>query len=146
MVSELHHGALMLVRRQNHILLLQRAPHVKHFPSLWTLPSGIVEIGEDPTKAAIRETKEEALIEIQEKHAQLVHIMDRTKPDGEHWLDHFFQTTIWQGQPRVGEPTKFTRLDWHPITHLPPNTIPFVRHAIDQILRGNSTSSYHNHT
>ena len=53
-------GAVILAQR--HILLIQRG----HPPAIgqWTLPGGVVELGESPEEAIIREVREECSLEI----------------------------------------------------------------------------------
>ena len=53
-------GAVILA--QEHILLIQRGQP----PAIgqWTLPGGVVEVGESPEEAIIREVREECSVEI----------------------------------------------------------------------------------
>ena len=56
-------GIHLLVRKEGKFLVLKRASNVKE-PDCWDLPGGTNEWGEQPVEAAIRETKEEAGLEI----------------------------------------------------------------------------------
>jgi len=47
------------------ILLLKRSNDRKVYPSMWSLPSGMVEWGEEVREALIRELKEEANLDIE---------------------------------------------------------------------------------
>jgi 8-oxo-dGTP diphosphatase len=53
-------AAAVLVERNDHILLVQRAN--EPYRGLWTLPAGFVNAGEDPAEAAARECLEETCL------------------------------------------------------------------------------------
>lgn len=50
----------MILNESNKILLLQRNPKLRGTDN-WDLPGGLVEQGEDPEQALIREVKEEQI-------------------------------------------------------------------------------------
>ena len=56
-------GAGCLIVVENHALLLQRNQYCKH-PLTWCVPGGGIDEGETAHEAAIRETKEEANINL----------------------------------------------------------------------------------
>jgi 8-oxo-dGTP diphosphatase len=45
--------------RESRVLLQFRGPSFTYFPNHWTLPGGMVEKGESPEQAMVREVKEE---------------------------------------------------------------------------------------
>jgi len=49
---------------EDEIMLCLRSPNMGHYASHWSIPSGFVEEGETPQEGAIRELKEETMIEI----------------------------------------------------------------------------------
>jgi 8-oxo-dGTP diphosphatase len=55
---------VFIFNSEGQILTLLRSQTVKNRPGTWDLPGGTVEFGEDPTDAVIRETKEEANIDL----------------------------------------------------------------------------------
>lgn len=57
--------ALALIRRDDTVLLVQQ----RDPPGYWSLPGGVVERGESPDQAAIREVKEETGLDIRLKRA-----------------------------------------------------------------------------
>ena len=54
--------AVALVQKSGKILLIRRGNRPKH--GYWSFPTGFIDIGETPAETAIRETKEEANVEI----------------------------------------------------------------------------------
>ncbi len=52
--------ALVLIRRDDTVLLVQQ----RDPPGYWSLPGGVVEYGESPDRAAIREVKEETGLDV----------------------------------------------------------------------------------
>jgi mutator protein MutT len=55
----------LIINDNGEILLLQRAKDETTLPEYWDIPGGTLEDGEDPAVGAIRETKEEAGIDIE---------------------------------------------------------------------------------
>jgi mutator protein MutT len=54
----------LIANDKGEILILQRAGDETTLPGYWDIPGGTLEDGEDPAVGAIRETKEEAGIDI----------------------------------------------------------------------------------
>jgi mutator protein MutT len=55
-----------IVVRSGHVLLCHRSTTRAWYPDVWDLPGGHVEIGESPTRALVRELREELGIVIEE--------------------------------------------------------------------------------
>lgn len=68
----------ILYNEQNEALLVQRSDH-ESFPEKWELPSGKVEIGEDPVEALEREFEEEVNLEVE--YGQPLNVRDYTTSD-----------------------------------------------------------------
>lgn len=60
-------GIHILIRKENKYLLLRRSSNDKENPDNWDLPGGGIDFGEQPFDAAIRESKEEAGVDIRTK-------------------------------------------------------------------------------
>lgn len=60
-------AVVILLNDRQEVLVLKRSPHSNSFPNRWNFPGGGVEPGEDIREAAVREMKEEANLEINEK-------------------------------------------------------------------------------
>ncbi|MBI2232341.1 MAG: NUDIX domain-containing protein [Candidatus Aenigmarchaeota archaeon] len=97
----------------------------------YSVVAGHLDGNETFLQAMIREAKEEAGIEINEKDLQVVHVMHR-KTDHER-IDFFIQAKNWKGELRNMEPQRCDDLGWFGINDLPENTIPYVKQAIDCI-------------
>lgn len=86
-------SAAVIIEQDGHVLLLQRGPTAPWMPNRWNLPGGIVEPGETPVQAAVREAEEETGLRIWR-----IQSFARARIPGET-LDVFYATR-WTG-PRV---------------------------------------------
>jgi hypothetical protein len=57
-------------------------------------------------------------------------------------IDFFFVARTWRGEVTNLEPRKCDDLSWFSADQLPPNTIPYVRSAIDHFAKHNSYSEF----
>jgi 8-oxo-dGTP diphosphatase len=128
-----HIAVLALLERGKNILFLKRSPHVSFAPGTFTLLSGSVEPGESVRLAVVREVKEETGITINPNDLSFVHVMHRQKENGDVWVDFFFQTKKWEGEPYIAEPDKFDDLQWFSLDKLPDNILPFLRICLKDI-------------
>lgn len=115
---------LFLVRDPQ-ILLLRRY-NTGFQDGNYSVPTGHLEGNETATEAMQREAKEECGIIV--KALEPCGVMHR-KSDQER-IDLFFTTSTWRGQIVNREPDKCDDLTWFPMSALPENTIPYVRHAL----------------
>ena len=70
----------IILKHGDEVLLCKRSPE-KSMPNIWSIPSGHIEDGESPGRAAIREFYEETNLEIDTK-IDLVGFVDKLKEDG----------------------------------------------------------------
>jgi ADP-ribose pyrophosphatase YjhB (NUDIX family) len=119
--------------RDAEILLLRRF-NTGYEDGNYSVVAGHVDAGESVTQAAVREIGEEAGVVVDLKDLQIVHIMNRKSNDER--VDFFMTVRQWSGEIVNKEPDKCDDLSWHPITNLPGNTIPYVRHAIECFQNG----------
>lgn len=90
-------AASALIRRGNEILLIQRRyPPGK---GKWALPGGVVEQGESPEQAAVREIKEELGIEIQIK--KLIGVYNAAIRDGD--LEYNYDIHCFEADYKDGD-------------------------------------------
>lgn len=114
--------------KDNKILLLRRY-NTGYEDGNYGLPAGHLEDNESAAQALCREVKEETSIRLKPQDLKLVHVMHRKESDNR--IDLFFITKSYQGIPKNSEPEKCDDINWFPINHLPPNTIPYIRQAIE---------------
>jgi hypothetical protein len=60
----------------------------------------------------------------------------------EERVSFFFTPRARHGEPSNREPHKCSELAWYPMDALPPNMVPYVRHAIEQVRERNAYSEY----
>ena len=97
----------------------------------YTLIGGALEAKEFPKEALIRESMEEAGIQVYADDLRLVHTLFKQKHDDLR-IVMYFKASRWEGQIISREPEKFTRVSWKSLQELPKSTSPTVRHVLEQ--------------
>jgi 8-oxo-dGTP diphosphatase len=136
MVSAVHlllerHGWVLLARRHN----------TGYEDGNFSVPAGHLDGGEPVSAAMVREGREEIGILLRPRDLRVVHVMHRQAAGGER-VDFFLAADRWDGEPRIMEPDKCDRLEWHPVDGLPANVVPYVRAALGHVRRGVRYSEY----
>lgn len=119
--------------KDEQILLLRRF-NTGYEDGKYSVVAGHVDAGETVTQAAMREAQEEIGVLLTPADLQIVHVMNR-KSDDER-IDFFVIIRRWQGEVTNLEPHKCDDLAWCALDALPPNTIPYVRQAIENYKAG----------
>lgn len=134
-------AAFVLLERDGKILLASRC-NTGYADGMYQMPSGHIEPDEYPVEAAAREAKEEVGVDIALADLEFVHVSYRiNKIDSAgDYVDFFFRTTEWKGEPYIAEPDKCDDLVWVPLDALPENTVPTTREAIDELLKKKTLS------
>lgn len=122
-------GVGVILLQQNKVLLGQRIG--AHGANTWSFPGGHLEFNESWADCAIRETKEETGLEIEQ--VQFAAVTNDLFPlERRHYVTIFMISRHIQGQPVVMEPHKCMRWDWFSWHELPtPLFIP-VQNLIAQ--------------
>lgn len=107
----------------------------------YTLLGGWVEKGETPLEAIIRESKEEAGIELLPVDLELVHTLHKQK-SRERRITLYFRATHFEGRARSMEPHKFREVDWFKWRKLPDKLSPTTEHVLLQYRSGSKYSEY----
>lgn len=111
------------------LLALRRRPPEA---GAWSLLGGRLELYERMVDCAVRESKEEAGVEIAIR--QLLCVTDHIVLDEhEHWVAPAFLARIVAGEPANKEPDKTAELRWFPLTSLPENLTITARAAIEAL-------------
>ena len=100
----------------------------------YSVPAGHLDGGETVIEAARRELREEIGVEAAAGGLRVVGVMHRRS--ARERIDFFVAVEAWTGDPVNAEPDKCDHLGWFPLAGLPDNLVPYVRHALDQHLRG----------
>ena len=105
-------------------LLLLRRANTGFMDGHYTLPGGHRHAGEEIVTAAIRECREEALVEV----ASIKPVVVMPYDGG---VDFIFEATRWSGTPGIGEPDKCDGVLFAPTDALPSPTVAFVAAALE---------------
>ena len=107
-------GVGVLIQREDEYLLIKRA--AKPDQGLWTVPGGLIEVGERAKDAAAREVLEETglVVEVGER----LGVVDKIETDGEgktlyHFIILFFEATPVSGELRAMDDALDSR--WVPL-------------------------------
>jgi len=87
----------------------------------WSLPSGVVEPGEQPADTLIREVAEEACVQIRPERLALLSVDDElTYPNGDRcqYVSMTFRCRYLGGEARVGD-EESTEVRWFAVNALP---------------------------
>jgi len=125
----------VIPKRDNEILVAQRY-NTGYGDGFYSFAAGHVERGESVTQTAIRESEEEIGILLNEDALQFGHVLHRCSDDGIIYCDFFFVVEKWEGTPAIMEPHRCDGIRWVPIDTLPENTLPYIRHVVEQIFVG----------
>lgn len=125
-------GIGVLIFKDGKILLHQRKG--AHGEGEWAFPGGHLEYLERFEEAAVRETREECGIEIQNLRFQYVANVQQYSP--KHYV-HIGMLADWKsGEPEILEPDRSGPWDWYPLAHLPQPLFAMCELALDSFRTG----------
>ena len=122
---------LILYHRGKILLLRQTKPNGGNY----TLVGGKVEKGEFAMECLIRETREEAGIQLNAKDLQLVHLLHKITGK-KHRIVMYFKAYRWKGELEAREREKFRAAEWFPLDKLPKNLTETVKHVLREYRDG----------
>jgi len=109
-------GIGVLVKRDGKILLQKRIG--AHGTNTWSPPGGHMEYGETPEQTAIRETKEEVNVEI--NNPRVVGVTnDIHHAESKHYITIFVEADYAGGEPKLNEPDRTADVKWFSLDELP---------------------------
>ena len=109
-------GVTAAVLRDGDVLLVRRADN-----GMWAPVTGIVDPGEHPAQAAVREVREETGIECAVEELAWVNVTQpivHVNGDRAQYLDHTFRCRYVAGEPYPAD-DESTDARWFPVTGLP---------------------------
>ena len=121
-------GVHVLLERGEEVLLMRRAG-TGFFDGLYSLPGGHVDEGESLRATAVREMREELGVEVDADALEVLGVVHRRSDTNR--IDFFVRAGRFAGEPRIVEPDKCDRLEWHAPRLLPAETVPYVRAALE---------------
>jgi 8-oxo-dGTP diphosphatase len=89
--KRLSSGAMMLENERCELLVIKA-----NYKNYWTLPGGIIDQGETPKQAAIRETSEEVGVLLDSAKVKFVAVVDRISSDA-HTYQFIFKAPVAAG-------------------------------------------------
>ena len=113
-------GVTAVVLRDGEVLLVKRADNGQ-----WTPVTGIIDPGEEPAVAAVREVLEEACVVAAAERLVWVSAgptIVHENGDRGQYLDHTFRCTWVSGEPAVGD-DESVDVRWFPLEDLPEMTL-----------------------
>jgi 8-oxo-dGTP pyrophosphatase MutT (NUDIX family) len=132
---------MLILERDGAVCLAERRG-TGYADGMLNLPSGKVEPDEDVYDAIAREALEEVGVAVEREALRIVHAMYFRNPQGETRVGWFFTATHWTGTPTNMEPHKCAGLSWHPLDHLPQNTVRYNALGIAHYVKGEPFSSH----
>jgi 8-oxo-dGTP diphosphatase len=133
-------SAYLMLIKDGKILLLRRA-NTDFEDGNYGLPAGHMDGNETAREGCVREVREEIGILVEPKDLTLAHLSHRKAARDERF-DLFWMTSSYTGEIRNVEPNKCDDLSWFPLDALPPNTIEYIRLAIEHVQKGVLYSEY----
>ncbi len=119
---------MLITDEQGRVLLVRHNYGLRR----WSVPGGVVEPGESPEDAAVREAWEEIGVQVQLTglHGQY-HVHGLGRPD----LDvYIFSARVRSGEIRIADPAEIAELRWHDPTE-PPRPLTTDAHKVLEDLR-----------
>lgn len=123
-------AAVYLLLCKDNQILLQRRFHTGWMDGKYSLIAGHIDGNESVTDAMMREAHEEAGITLHKETLEPATVLHRKSADQEY-IDFFFITRHWNGEPRIMEKEKCDELRWFSLDNLPENLLPHIQEAID---------------
>lgn len=138
-------GVFGVLIEEGNVLLLRRN-RTGAEDGMYVLPMGGHDGKEPLSHALVREIKEEINLDVQPEDVSMCHIMHRLHPMPHgltfEQVDLFFAIHRASGIISNNEPDVCDEVAFFPLNNLPANTSPFIKKALECILRGEYYSEF----
>ncbi len=121
-------GVSILINKGDRILLEKRQ-HT-HGAGTWGPPSGHIDYGETPEQTAIRETKEETTITIDNLKFRVI-TNDVFEKEQKHYITVWFDANYVSGEPKVSAPEEESEVGWFTWDNLPQPLFLPLQHLLE---------------
>jgi 8-oxo-dGTP diphosphatase len=121
-------AVFVLLERDNQYFFLRRF-NTGWADGLLTLPAGHVDKGDSVIKSAIKETKEEAGVDVSPEDLEFIHvdyILDE-------YVNFYFRANKFTGEPFLCEPHAASEAIWINKNMLPEDIVPQVKNLLIQL-------------
>ena len=124
-------AVFVILERGNKIFFLRRA-NTGWADGMLTIPAGHVDKGDLVTDAAIKETKEEACVDVAVEDLEFVHV-DYMRDE---YTNFYFKAKKWTGEPSLGEPDLASEALWIDKDNIPEDVTPQLKRLFKQMALG----------
>lgn len=98
------------IQKDNTFLVVRRSITDNFMPGFWDTPGGSLDFGEDPIKAVIRESKEEAGLDV--KVGELLYCHNQVYKNVHHWFALVYQCEIIGNSDIALNPNEHDEYRW----------------------------------
>jgi len=120
--------AVVIVRDEaGRVLLVRQVYGYKFFG----LPGGVVDPGETPAQAAVREALEETGLAV--TVGERLAVDELVYPTGEHYRAHSFAATTIEGEAAVQDPAEISLVGWYDLADLPEPLTPSATAVLQRL-------------
>lgn len=130
-------AVFVILERDNKVFFLRRA-NTGWADGMLTIPAGHVDKGDFAKEAAIKETKEEACVDVQAEDLEFVHV-DYIRDE---YINFYFRAKKWTGEPGLGEPHLASEALWIDKHHLPDDVTPQLKQLFQHMAAGSYFSEF----
>jgi len=121
-------AVFVILEKENKVFFLRRA-NTGWADGMLTIPAGHVDKGDFVREAAVKETKEEALVDVQIEDLEFVHV-DYIRDE---YVNFYFKARKWAGEPSLGEPHLASEAIWIDKNNLPDDVTPQLKQLFQQM-------------
>jgi len=115
------------VMKDGKLLILKRASNDVQKPTIWEIPGGRLELGEDPREGIKRETKEETGIDVEVLHP--INVRHFVRDDGQTITMLIFLCKALQDNVKISE--EHSEFDWVSIDKCKDKLTDFFHEEVD---------------